>query len=120
MSRHLPKPLVAFLLALALSTAAHADPQSLEAAKASSRRVAEATCPLVGMVRQISKLEPGSPGYQMMQVEIDKESKSLEALKAGEVEKLREIGPKLTDQEKGELNGYIDTVLAKTCDVAKR
>ena len=107
-------------IALLLSTGAHADPQSLEAAKASARRVAEATCPLLGMVRSISKLESGSPGYQVMQVEIDKESKAVESVKAVETEKLRALGPQLTNKEGRELNEYIDTVLPKTCEVAKR
>ena len=105
-----------FSAALALvSTAALADAQSLETAKASARRIAEATCPLARMVKEIAKMEPGTPGYDVMQVEIDKESKSLQYLKAEETEKLRALGPNLTNKEGRELNEYIDTVLAKTC-----
>ena len=106
-------------LAIALSTGARADPQSLEAAKASPRRIAEATCPLVGMVRQIAKLEQGSPGYQVMSIEIEKEIKALDALKAQEIEKVRALTPKLTETEKGELSAYIDGVqLTKVCPAA--
>src|SRR5579862_6514611 len=76
------------VVAALVSTAVAADAQSLEAAKASARRIAEATCPLARMVSQIGKLEPGSPGYQVLQVEIDKESKSLQDLKAEEIEKI--------------------------------
>ena len=120
MSRHLPKSLATLLPALAFSTLVHADLRSLEASKATARRIAEATCPLLGMVKGISKLEAGSPGYQVMQLEIDKESKSLEAFKAQEIEKLRALAPQITDKERGELNQYIETVVAKACEVAKR
>ena len=112
------RPFLAGIVAL-LSTAANADPQSLESAKASARRIAEGTCPLVRMVSQIAKMEPGTPGYQVMQVEIDKESKSLQYLKAEEMEKIRVLGPQLTNKEGRELNEYIDKVLSKTCEVAK-
>lgn len=109
-----------FAVTLALvSTAASADAQSLEAAKASARRIAEATCPLARMVSQAAKLEAGSPGYQVLQVEIDKESKALQSLKAEEIEKMRALGPQLTNREGRELNEYIDSVLSKTCEVAK-
>ena len=112
------RALFAAIAALA-SLAANADPQSLELAKASARRVAEATCLLVRMVASIGKMEAGTPGYQAAQLEIDKESKSLQYLKAEETEKLRVLGPQLTNKEGRELNEYIDTVLSKTCDSAK-
>ena len=95
------------------STAAQADPQSLEAAKASARRIAEATCPLARMVKDYAKMDPASPGAQVLQVEIDKESKSLQYLKAEETAKIDAL--QLTNKEGRELNEYIDTVLSKTC-----
>jgi hypothetical protein len=106
-------------LAALAAVVANADPQSLELAKASARRVAEATCPLAHMVASIGKMETGTPGYQALQLEIDKESKSLLYLKAEETEKLRVIGPQLTNKEGRELNEYIDTVLSKTCSPGK-
>jgi hypothetical protein len=112
------RALFAGIVAL-VSTASHADPQGLEAAKASARRIGEATCPLARMVSSIGKMEPGSPGYQALQVEIDKESKALQDLKVEETEKIRALGPQLTNKEGRELNEYIDKVLSKTCDVAK-
>jgi hypothetical protein len=41
-------------------------------------------------------------------------------VKAEELEKLRALGPQLTNKEGRELNEYIDTVVAKTCEVARR
>ena len=98
---------------------ANADPQGLEVAKASARRVAEATCPLIRMVSQLGKMEPGTPGFEALRIQIDKESKELLSLKAEETEKLRQLAPQLTNKEGRELNEYIDTTLSKTCDVAK-
>jgi hypothetical protein len=112
------RALTAAIVAL-VSTAAHADAQSLEAAKASARRIAEGTCPLARMVSQVGKMEPGSPGYQALRLEIDQESKSLQSLKAEETEKVHALGVQLTNKEGRELNEYIDKVLSKTCDVAK-
>ena len=112
------RALSAAIVALAC-TAASADPQSLEAAKASARRIAEATCPLARMVTQIAKMEAGTPGYQVLQLEIDKESKSVQAVRDDEVAKIHALGPQLTNKEGRELNEYIDTVLSKTCQVAK-
>lgn len=103
-----------FVAAFAMST--HADPQSLELAKASARKVAEATCPLIRLISKIGKAKPDSPEYEYLRMQIDEESKSLQQLKVEESEHLRELGPKLTIKEGRELNEYIDGPLAKTCD----
>ncbi|MFZ3322017.1 MAG: hypothetical protein WA190_06560 [Usitatibacter sp.] len=108
--------LPAFLFAALASTNAAADPQSLELAKASARKVAESTCPLIRMLSKLAKAKPDSPEYEYLRTQIDEESKSLQQLKAEETEHLRELGPKLTIKEGRELNEYIDGPLAKTCD----
>ena len=113
MNRLLP---AACLFAAAFATNVHADPQSLELAKASARKVAESTCPLIRMLSKLAKAKPDSPEYEYLRTQIDEESKSLQQLKVEETEHLRELGPKLTIKEGQELNEYIDGPLAKTCD----
>jgi len=93
-----------------------ADPQSLDLAKASARKVAEGTCPLVALVAKLGKAKPDSPESDYLRSQIEDESKAVQQLKADETEKLRLLGPKLTQKEGQELNEYIDTTLAKTCD----
>jgi len=112
-------PAISIVLVALASTAANADPQSLEQAKASARKIAEATCPLVFMVQKLGKMEVGTPGYEALRIEIDKESKSLQYLKVEEMENLKKLGPQLTNKEGRELNEYIDTVLSKTCQAPK-
>jgi hypothetical protein len=108
---------VCYCLAAALvSASAFADPQSLELAKASARKVAEGTCPLVRLVSKLGKAKPDSPESDYLRTQIDEESKSLQQLKAEETEHLRTLGPKLTLKEGQELNEYIDGPLSKTCD----
>jgi hypothetical protein len=99
---------------------AGADPQSLELAKASARKVAEGTCPLVRLVSKLGKAKPDSPESDYLRIQIDDESKSLQQLKAEETERLRMLGPKLTLKEGQELNEYIDGPLSKTCDTASK
>jgi hypothetical protein len=113
--RRLALPACLFAAALA-STNASADPQSLELAKASARKVAESTCPLIRLLSKLGKAKPDSPEYEYLRTQIDEESKSLQLLKAEETEHLRTLGPKLTIKEGQELNEYIDGPLAKTCD----
>ncbi|HEY2630584.1 MAG TPA: hypothetical protein VGI57_15750 [Usitatibacter sp.] len=107
--------LVAIIGVLA-STSAAADPQSLELAKASARKVAEGTCPLVRLVSKMGKAKPDSPESDYLRIQIDEESKAVQQLKVDESEHLRQLGPKLTLKEGQELNEYIDTTLSKTCD----
>ncbi len=116
---HMNRHTAAFAIAIAaalLSTNAHADPQSLELAKASARKVAESTCPLIRMLQKLAKAKPDSPEYEYLRAQIEEESKSIQQTKADETERLRELGPKLTLKEGQELNEYIDGPLAKTCD----
>ncbi|HLX22539.1 MAG TPA: hypothetical protein VKR38_04250 [Usitatibacter sp.] len=103
-------------IAVSLSSTAAADPQSLELAKASARKVAESTCPLIRMLQKLAKAKPDSPEYDYLRTQIEEESKGLQQLKAEETEHLRTLGPKLTLKEGQELNEYIDGPLAKTCD----
>jgi hypothetical protein len=103
-------------IALTLSSAAHADPQSLELAKASARKVAESTCPLIRLLQKLGKAKPDSPEYEYLRTQIEEESKGLQQMKAEETEHLRSLGPKLTLKEGQELNDYIDGTLSKTCD----
>ena len=118
MNRH---TIVCYGIAAAiLSTHAAADPQSLELAKASARKVAEGTCPLVRLVSKLGKAKPDSPESDYLRTQIDEESKSLQQLKAEETEHLRALGPKLTLKEGQELNEYIDWTLSKTCDANKQ
>jgi hypothetical protein len=105
--------------ALFLSSSACADPQSLELAKASARKVAASTCPLIRLLEKIGKAKPDSPEYEYLRMQIDEESKSIQQLKAEETERLRQLGPNLTLKESRELNDYIDGPLAKTCDANK-
>ncbi len=109
---------VAVVGALA-SGSAVADPQSLELAKASARKVAESTCPLIRMLAKYGKAKPDSPEADYLRSQIDDESKSIQQLKAEETERLRQLGPKLTLKEGQELNEYIDGPLSKTCDSGK-
>ena len=107
---------LACLLAASIATSAHADARSLEEAKASARRVAEATCPLVRLVSKLGKVQSGTPEYEALRAKIEDESKSLQDLKVQETEHLRSLGPQLTLKEGNELNDYIDITLAKICD----
>jgi hypothetical protein len=114
--RHLP---VAALVAALASTGALADPQSLELAKASARKVAESTCPLIRLLSKLAKAKPDSPESDYLRTQIEEESKAIQQLKAEETEHLRTLGPKLTLQEGQQLNEYIDGPLTKTCDAGK-
>jgi len=107
---------VCYVIAALVTADARADQKSLELAKASALRVATATCPLIDLLSRLGKAKPDSPEYQYLQIRIDEESKSIQQLKADETEHLRELGPQLTLKEGQELNEYIDTTLAKTCD----
>jgi hypothetical protein len=97
-----------------------ADPQSLELAKASARKVAEGTCPLIRLVSRLGKAKPDSPESDYLSMQIEEESKAVQQLKAEETEHLRTLGLKLTIKEGRELNEYIDGPLSKTCDPNKQ
>ena len=107
--------LAAALVVSAIATSASADPQGLDLAKASAKKVAEATCPLIGLLNQLSKAKPDTPEYDLLKIKIDEESKSLTQFKAEEMERLRSQNPQLTIKEGRDLNDYIDVTLANTC-----
>jgi hypothetical protein len=111
------RTLTLIVVVSSFTSPAHADPASLGEAKASARRVAEGTCPLVRLVSKVGKAKPDSPEYNLLRDQIDEESKKLNDLRAEETERLRTLGPKLTIKEGQELNEYIDGPLSKTCDV---
>jgi hypothetical protein len=110
---------LAAVVAALTSTLVAADPQSLELAKASARKVAESTCPLARLLSKLSKAKPDTPESNYLITQIEEESKSIQRLKAEETERLRLLGPKLTQQEGQALNVYIDGPLSKTCDANK-